>query len=115
MIDLVSLILRRHRVRVIGALGGRQGLQKIESEKPDLVLLDLKMPIMNGWEVYRRMKASHKMRDIPVVILTAMTRNYDESFGFQDGRVDDYIIKPFRPVRLIESVNKALSSDLIKS
>jgi two-component system phosphate regulon response regulator PhoB len=115
MIDLVSLILRRHRVQVIGALGGRQGLEKIESEKPDLVLLDLKMPVMNGWEVYNRMKASHQMKDIPVVILTAMTRNYDESLGFQDGYVDDYIIKPFRPRRLVESVNKALSSVPLRS
>lgn len=111
MIDLVSLILRRQRVQVIGALGGRQGLEKIESEEPDLVILDLKMPVMNGWEVYRRMQASSKMRNIPVVVVTAMTKGYDEPSSWQDKRVDDYIVKPFKPLRLIESVNKVLDPE----
>lgn len=111
MIVLVSLILRRQKVQVIGALGGRQGLEKIESEEPDLVLLDLKMPVMNGWEVYRRMQASSKMRNIPVVVVTAMNTGYDESSNWQGKRVDDYIVKPFKPVRLIESVNKVLNPE----
>jgi CheY-like chemotaxis protein len=113
MIDLISLILKRQSVHVIGALGGRQGLEKIESEKPDLVLLDLKMPVMNGWEVYRQMKASREMKDIPVVVLTAMSRSFDDSLNLQDGRVDDYITKPFRPRKLIESVNKVLRAQPI--
>ena len=112
MIDLVSLILRRQRVQVIGALGGRRGMEKIESEEPDLVLLDLKMPVMNGWEVYRRMQASSKMRNIPVVVVTAMTKGYDEPSSWQNKRVDDYIVKPFKPLRLIESVNKVLDPEL---
>ena len=115
MIDLISLILRRQSVQVIGALGGRQGLEKIESEKPDLVLLDLKMPVMNGWEVYKQMKASREMKDIPVVVLTAMSRSFDESINLQDGRVDDYITKPFRPRKLIESVNRVLRMEPIES
>ncbi len=115
MIDLISLILKRQSVQVIGALGGRQGLEKIESEKPDLVLLDLKMPVINGWEVYRQMKASREMKNIPVVVLTAMTRSLDESLDLQDGRVDDYITKPFRPRRLIESVNRVLNTEPIES
>jgi CheY-like chemotaxis protein len=115
MIDLISLILKRHSVQVIGALGGRQGLEKIESEQPDLVLLDLKMPVMNGWEVYRRMKSSRKMRDIPVVVLTAMTRSYDETLDLRDGRVEDYITKPFRPKKLIESVSRVLNMDSVEN
>jgi DNA-binding response OmpR family regulator len=114
MIDLISLILRKQSVQVIGALGGRQGLEKIESERPDLVLLDLKMPVMNGWEVYRRMKASREMKDIPVVVLTAMSRSFDESINLQDDRVDDYITKPFRPRKLIESVNRVLRTEPIE-
>lgn len=115
MIDLISLILKRQSVQVIGALGGRQGLEKIESEKPDLVLLDLKMPVINGWEVYRQMKASREMKNIPVVVLTAMTRSLDESLDLQDGLVDDYITKPFRPRKLIESVNRVLNTEPIES
>lgn len=109
MIDLISLILGRHDVQVIGALGGRQGLQKIEAEQPDLVLLDLKMPVMNGWEVFERMKASRTMRHIPVVILTSVTRTHDGSMRLRSGNVRDYITKPFRPHQLVESVNKVLS------
>ena len=112
MIVLVSLILRRQKVQVIGALGGRQGLEKIEAEEPDLVLLDIKMPVMNGWEVYRRMQASSKMRNIPVVVVTAMNTGYDEPSNWQGKRVSDYIVKPFKPVRLIESVNKVLNLEL---
>jgi DNA-binding response OmpR family regulator len=109
MIDLITLILRRHSVQVIGAIGGRQGLEKIEEENPDLVLLDLKMPVMNGWDVYQRMKSSRTMRDIPIVVLTAMTRVFDDSVDLRGGKVDDYINKPFRPKTLIDSVNKVLN------
>ena len=111
MIDLVSLILRKQRVQVIGALGGRQGLEKIKAEKPDLVLLDLKMPVMNGWEVFDRMKESQTMRDIPIVVMTAMSRGYGDSSAQRGSSVDDYITKPFKPVRLIESINKVLEAE----
>jgi CheY-like chemotaxis protein len=115
MIDLIRLILRRESVHVIGALGGRQGLEKIEAEKPDLVLLDLKMPTMDGWEVYRRMKSSSVMRDIPIVVLTALSRGYDDSNDIRHGMIDDYITKPFRPKTLIDSVNKALSGEPVRT
>lgn len=111
MIDLITLILRRQSVQVIGAIGGRQGLEKIEEENPDLVLLDLKMPVMNGWDVYQRMKSSRTMRDIPIVVLTAMSRVFDDSVDLRDGKVDDYITKPFRPKTLIDSVNKVLNME----
>ena len=109
MIDLVSLILRRERVQVIGAIGGRQGLEKIEAEEPDLVLLDLKMPVMNGWEVFQRMKASEKMKNIPVVVVSAMSRGEDKLTGLHDAQVDDYITKPFKPIRLVQSISRVLA------
>lgn len=111
MIDLVRIILQRHHIKVIGALGGREGLEKVASEKPDLVLLDLKMPVMNGWEVYERMKASGETRHIPIVVLTAMTRTYDDSLDLSDGMVSDYITKPFRPKTLIDSVTRILEME----
>ena len=114
MIDLVSLILRKHRVQVVGALGGHQGLEKIRTEKPDLVLLDLRMPVMNGWDVYKRMQASDDMKDIPVVILTAMANGFDEPLNPKGSGIGDYITKPFRPKRLIESVNRALNPKHVK-
>jgi DNA-binding response OmpR family regulator len=110
MIELVKLILGRHNFQVIGAVGGQQGLDKIEEVKPDLVLLDLMMPEMDGWEVYQKMKASEHMRDIPVIVVTAKAQSIDRVLGLHIARVDDYITKPFGPQELLESVERVLSS-----
>jgi two-component system response regulator VicR len=110
MIELVKLILGRHNFQVIGAVGGQQGLDKIAEIKPDLVLLDLMMPEMDGWEVYQKMKASEDMRDIPVIVVTAKAQSIDRVLGLHIARVDDYITKPFGPQELLESVERVLSS-----
>jgi DNA-binding response OmpR family regulator len=110
MIELVKLILGRHNFQVIGAVGGQQGLEKIAEVKPDLVLLDLMMPEMDGWEVYQKMKASESMRDIPVIVVTAKAQSIDRVLGLHIARVDDYITKPFGPQELLESVERVLSS-----
>ena len=110
MIELVKLILSRHNFQVTGAVGGQQGLDKIAEVKPDLVLLDLMMPEMDGWEVYQKMKASEEMRDIPVIVVTAKAQSIDRVLGLHIARVDDYITKPFGPQELLESVERVLSS-----
>jgi two-component system, OmpR family, response regulator VicR len=110
MIELVKLILSRHNFQVTGALGGQQGLEKIADVKPDLVLLDLMMPEMDGWEVYQKMKASEEMRDIPVIVVTAKAQSIDRVLGLHIARVDDYITKPFGPQELLESVERVLSN-----
>lgn len=110
MIELVKLILGRHNFQVIGAVGGQQGLDKIAEVNPDLVLLDLMMPEMDGWEVYQKMKASDSMRDIPVIVVTAKAQSIDRVLGLHIARVDDYITKPFGPQELLESVERVLSS-----
>ena len=108
MIELVKLILSRQNIEVVGALGGAEGLQKIEDVSPDLVLLDLMMPEMDGWEVYQKMKASETMRDIPVIVVTAKAQSIDRVLGLHIARVDDYITKPFGPQELLESVQKVI-------
>jgi two-component system, OmpR family, response regulator VicR len=110
MIELVKLILSRHNFQVTGAVGGQQGLEKIADIKPDLVLLDLMMPEMDGWEVYQKMKASEEMRDIPVIVVTAKAQSIDRVLGLHIARVDDYITKPFGPQELLESVERVLSN-----
>jgi DNA-binding response OmpR family regulator len=110
MIELVKLILGRHNFQVTGAVGGQQGLDKIGEVKPDLVLLDLMMPEMDGWEVYQKMKASEEMRDIPVIVVTAKAQSIDRVLGLHIARVDDYITKPFGPQELLESVERVLSN-----
>jgi len=109
MIDLVSLILKRGGYEVIGARGGREGLEAMAREKPDLVLLDLMMPEMDGWEVYQQMKAAEHSKGIPVIVVTAKAESIDKVLGLHIGKVDDYITKPFGPQELLESVEKVLS------
>lgn len=109
MIDLVKLILSRKGFQVVGAMGGREGLEAIQREKPDLVLLDIMMPDMDGWEVYQRMKADGTTKAIPVIMVTAKAQSIDKVLGLHIAKVDDYITKPFGPQVLLESVEKVLA------
>jgi DNA-binding response OmpR family regulator len=109
MIELVKLILGRNKFDVTGAVGGEEGLRKIAEINPDLVLLDLMMPEMDGWEVYQKMKASEAMRDIPVIVVTAKAQSIDRVLGLHIARVNDYITKPFGPQELLESVDRVLN------
>lgn len=108
MIDLVRLILGRRGFEVTGANGGLEGLEIVERVRPDLVLLDLMMPDMDGWEVYQRIKSDEKLREIPVVVVTAKAQSIDKVLGLHIAKVDDYITKPFGPQELLESVEKIL-------
>lgn len=109
MIDLIRLILSRRGYIVQGAAGGVEGIRMIREQHPDLVLLDLMMPDMDGWEVYQQMKADQAMRDIPVIVVTAKAQNIDKVLGLHIAKVDDYIAKPFSPQELMDSVDKVLS------
>ncbi len=75
---------------------------------PDLVLLDLMMPDMDGWEVYQQMKADQTTRNIPVIVVTAKAQNIDKVLGLHIAKVDDYIAKPFGPQELMDSVERIL-------
>lgn len=108
MIDLIRLILARRGFKVSGATSGKEGLEAIRNERPDLVLLDLMMPEMDGWEVYQSMKAEEALREIPVIIVTAKAQSIDRVLGLHIAKVDDYIAKPFSPQELMNSVAKVL-------
>jgi DNA-binding response OmpR family regulator len=109
MIDLIRLILSRKGFEVIGANGGRMGLDVIREEKPDLILLDLMMPDMDGWEVYQQIKADEDISDTPVIVVTAKAQSIDKVLGLHIAKVDDYISKPFSPQELLDSVDQVLS------
>lgn len=109
MIDLVELILNRHGFDVTGAHGGRQGMDMIHQNKPDLVLLDLMMPDLDGWDVYQQLKADENTADIPVIVITAKVQSIDKVLGLHIAKVDDYISKPFRPQDLLNSVDRVIN------
>jgi DNA-binding response OmpR family regulator len=108
MIDLVRLILNRRGFEIIGANGGRDGLDIVRHVLPDLVLLDLMMPDMDGWDVYQQMKADEATQNIPVIVVTAKAQSIDKVLGLHIAKVDDYISKPFSPQELVDSVEKVL-------
>jgi len=99
MIDLIRLILNRHGFEIRGANGGKEGLEIIRKDHPDLVLLDLMMPDMDGWEVYQQMKADDVTKNIPVIVVTARAQSIEKVLGLHIAKVDDYIVKPFSPRR----------------
>ena len=109
MIDLIKLILERKGFQFVGAVGGREGLEAIAREKPDLVLLDIMMPDIDGWDVYRQMKANEEFKDLPVIVVTAKAQSIDKVLGLHIAKVDDYVTKPFGPKELLRSINKVLN------
>ncbi|MBN1180524.1 MAG: response regulator [Anaerolineae bacterium] len=108
MIRLVRLIFRHEPIELIGAVGGLDGLALIQSLKPDLVLLDLMMPGLDGWEVYQRMKEHTEMKDIPVIVVTVRSTRVDRALGLHIKKVDGYITKPFELNDLIDNVHDVL-------
>jgi two-component system response regulator VicR len=108
MIDLVKLILGRKGFELVGAVGGREGLETVRQLKPDLVLLDLMMPDMDGWEVYQKMKTDEELKEIPVIVVTAKAQSIDKVLGLHIAKVEDYVTKPFGPQELLQAVNKVL-------
>jgi len=110
MIDLVALILNRRGFEVLGANGGIEGLELVKRELPDLVLLDLMMPDMDGWDVYQQMKSDENTRHIPVIVVTAKAQSIDKVLGLHIAKVEDYIAKPFSPQELLDSVEKVLAN-----
>jgi DNA-binding response OmpR family regulator len=109
ILDLIRLILTRKGYEVIGAIGGEEGLAKARSQKPDLILLDLMMPDMDGWEVFHRIRSDTNLAEVPVIVVTARAQSIDRVLGLHVARVNDYVSKPFTPQDLVESVERVLA------
>lgn len=107
LVSLVSLHMDMSGYDVLTAVDGNKALKMIEEEEPDLVILDLMLPEMDGWEVCRRLRAAERTKDIPVIMLTARSGADDKLKGFECG-ADDYITKPFSPRELVARVKRVL-------
>ena len=108
LLDIVDAILSEAGFVVAKALSGEDGLSVARALMPNLILLDLNMPKMDGWEVLKLLKAESATRDIPVAIFSVRTDLKDKIFGLQRGAVD-YIPKPFQYDRLAERVQRILA------
>jgi CheY-like chemotaxis protein len=90
--DLVVQLLE-DKYHVIEAVNGQEGLELAERERPELILMDLSLPVIDGWEATRRLKANDDLRSIPVIALTAHAMKGDEEKALAAG-CDDYLVKP---------------------
>jgi pilus assembly protein CpaE len=107
-LKLVGLILQRHGYQIVAANGGTQALTKATTERPDIILLDVMMPDMDGYEVTRRLRADTSVSHIPIIMFTAKTLLDDKVAGFEAG-ADDYLTKPTHPAELVAHVKALLA------
>lgn len=107
IVEIVSFNLEREGFRVLTAGAGDAGLELAETHGPDLVVLDLMLPGMDGLEVCRRMRASDALATVPILMLTAKSEEADVVIGLELG-ADDYLAKPFRPREMVARVRALL-------
>jgi DNA-binding response OmpR family regulator len=111
MVELVRIILGREGYQVEGIAEGQAGINLTKQTRPDVILLDLMLPDMDGWEIYRELKKDETTMEIPVIVVTAKAQSIDKVLGLDIAKVDDYISKPFRPNDLLERVNEVLARE----
>ena len=105
--EMISDLLRKSGLNVTIASDGVEALEKIQGHCPDLVVLDIVMPKMNGYEVCRRLKADPKTQNVPVVMCSSKGEEFDRYWGMKQG-ADAYIAKPFQPTELVGTVKQLL-------
>jgi len=106
--DMLTRRLMRREYEVVIATDGQSGLELAESEAPDLILMDMSLPILDGWEATRRLKATPGIQHIPVIALTAHAMSSDREKALEAG-CDDYDTKPIELPRLLEKIEALLA------
>lgn len=107
---VVSLFLQSKGYEVVTAFDGLAAIDMAKTEKPDLILLDVMMPVVNGYEVCERLKADEQTRSIPIVMLSAMAQSESVDKGLSAGAAD-YVTKPFEPSHLEAVIQRILSGE----
>ena len=107
--DMLSRRLERHGYRVVVAVDGQSGVEMALSEAPDLVLMDMSLPVLDGWEATRRLKAAPATRHVPVIALTAHAMSGDRERALEAG-CDDYDTKPIELPRLLGKIEALLAA-----
>ena len=108
IVRLIQVNLERAGYQVSTAFDGNEALKKVEGDKPDLIVLDVMMPRMDGFEVLKRLQANPETREVPVIMLTAKAQDADVFRGWASG-VSAYLTKPFNPLELITFVKRIFS------
>jgi len=108
--DMLSRRLTRRGYKVVIAMDGEQGVTMAESEVPDLILMDMDLPVLNGWEATRQLKAASATQAIPIIALTAHAMVGDRKKALEAG-CDDYDTKPVEFLRLLEKIEAFLGKE----
>lgn len=108
MRGLLQLILERKGHHVIGVKRGELGMELLKSLKPDVLLLDLMLPDVDGWEIYREMKADEELSRVPVIVISARDQRQDAAAGYHVIGDDRYLEKPFEIEDLLKMVYEVL-------
>lgn len=108
IVELVASRLEINNYEVITAENGKQAILKAQQEQPDLILMDVAMPEMDGFEAGAQLQADPKTKNIPVIMVTAKGENTDLTRAINEVKAVGYIVKPFQPNQLIEKVEAAL-------
>jgi two-component system response regulator VicR len=111
VVELLRLILRHAEIEVFTALDGKTGLEMIRRVRPDLVLLDIMMPNMNGWEVYEAMRTDAELKFTPVIIESVLPERFERNVTFTESPIDFYFMKPFDTTRLRREVGRMLGNE----
>ena len=106
--DMLSRRLERRGYQVLIAVDGEQGVAMAQSEAPDLILMDMSLPVLNGWEAARQLKAASETRAIPIIALTAHAMLGDREKAIEAG-CDDFDTKPIELPRLLDKVEALLA------
>jgi two-component system cell cycle response regulator DivK len=110
--DMLSRRLARRGFDVLMAVDGRQGVQMAKTEMPDLILMDMSLPVLDGWEATRQIKAEPSTKSIPVIALTAHAMAGDRDKSLQAG-CDDYDTKPIELLRLLDKMDRLLNENTL--
>ncbi|HEY9801070.1 response regulator transcription factor [Anabaena azotica] len=105
--EMITDLLKASGLTVTHATDGLEALEAIQEEPPDLVVLDIVMPKMNGYELCRRLKSDPKTQNVPVVMCSSKGEEFDRYWGMKQG-ADAYIAKPFQPTELVGTVKQLL-------
>jgi DNA-binding response OmpR family regulator len=105
---LVKLILGKHGYELDSAFDGQEALEKLSQLRPDLILLDIAMPILDGWDLRKKLMDYDHLKDVPVVLVTAKYGSGDALQGLHDMEADGYLTKPFNPSELLNTVKRIL-------
>ena len=107
LVETVTFRLEANNYDVITACDGQDGLDKAKKEKPDLIILDLMLPKIDGYKVCRALKTDEKYKSIPIILFTARIQKHDQKLGLDCGS-DAYITKPFEPQMLLDKIRELL-------